>query len=126
MFDIQFGSSADRLNSAGGHIYANKRAEIWGSMREWLKGGSIPNTPELIVDLEGVEYGYVNKNGQEAIQLESKADMKKRGLSSPDRGDALALTFSYPLSSEVTDDRRKKRHKPMQVEYNPFSEEFWT
>ena len=44
-------------------MFANKRAEMWGSMREWLKGGVIPPTPELIADLEGVEYGYVMKNG---------------------------------------------------------------
>ena len=64
-------------------MFANKRAEMWGSMREWLKGGVIPPTPELIADLEGVEYGYVIKNGVDAIQLEKKEDMKKRGLASP-------------------------------------------
>ena len=76
-------------------MFANKRAELWGSMREWPKGGVIPPTPELIADLEGVEYGYVMKNGVDAIQLEKKEDMKKRGLASSDFGDALALTFAY-------------------------------
>ena len=77
--DVQFAAAADRLNTAGRHVFANKRAEMWGSMREWLKGGVIPPTPELIADLEGVEYGYVIKNGVDAIQLEKKQDMKKRG-----------------------------------------------
>jgi hypothetical protein len=58
----------------------------------------IDNDPELIDDLTGVEYGYAQKNGRDAIQLESKADMRKRGLASPDNGDALALTFAYPVA----------------------------
>ena len=116
--EVQFGASADRLNTAGGHEYSNKRAEMWGSMREWLKGGSIPNDPELITDLEGVEYGYKFKSGKEVIQLESKEDMKKRGLASPDSGDALALTFAYPVSYGMPS--RRGRRSVMQVEYNPF------
>ena len=96
---VQFGGSADRLNTSGAHVYANKRAEMWGSMREWLKGGVIPPTPELIADLEGVEYGYVMRSGVDAIQLEKKEDMKKRGLASSDFGDALALTFAVARST---------------------------
>ena len=108
------------LNTAGGHVFANKRAEMWGSMREWLKGGVIPPTPELIADLEGVEYGYVMKNGVDAIQLEKKEDMKKRGLASSDFGDALALTFAYPISADVPE--RRARYRQMEVEYNPYRE----
>jgi hypothetical protein len=66
-----------------------------------------------------VEYGYVMKNGVDAIQLEKKEDMKKRGLASPDFSDALALTFAYPISVAAPE-RRARR--PMQVEYNPFRE----
>jgi len=116
--DIQFGAAADRLNTSGGHVFANKRAEMWGSMREWLKGGVIPPTPELIADLEGVEYGYVMRNGVDAIQLEKKEDMKKRGLASSDFGDALALTFAYPVSHAALE----RRPRPLQVEYDPFRE----
>jgi hypothetical protein len=53
--------------------------------------------PELIADLTGIEYGYVLRDGRDAIQLERKEDMKRRGLASPDNGDALALSFSYPV-----------------------------
>lgn len=94
---IQFGSKSDRSQEIGegNIIYANKRAEMWGYMRDWLKGGSIPNDPDLESELCGVEYGYVALRGQDAIQLEKKSDMKKRGLASPDQADALALTFAY-------------------------------
>ena len=44
--------------------------------------------------MPGVEYGY---NIRQEIQLESKKDMKPRGLALPDNGDALALTFAYDV-----------------------------
>jgi hypothetical protein len=71
-------------------------------MRQWLKGGAIADDPELLSDLTGVEYGYVMRGGRDSILLEKKKDMKKRGLASPDVGDALALTFAYPV--EVPDE----------------------
>lgn len=73
----------------------NKRAEMWTNMRAWLEGGSIPDEDDLETDLTGPEYGYAAD--QISIQLESKPDMKRRGLSSPDDGDALALTFAFPV-----------------------------
>ncbi|MCF8533389.1 MAG: terminase [Reyranella sp.] len=77
-----------------GPLYANKRAEIWGRLRDWLKAGAITDDPALAQDLGSLEYGYDARN---AIQLERKEDMKKRGLASPDLGDALALTFAQPV-----------------------------
>ena len=72
--------------------------EIWGVMREWLAGGMIDDDPELKEDLTAVEYGYTMKEGRDAVILEKKEHMKKRGLASPDDGDALALTFAYPVA----------------------------
>lgn len=71
--------------------YYNLRAEMWGTMREWLKSGDIPDDPELEAALTGPTYGFSNKN---QIQLEKKDDMKKRGLASPDEADCLAMSFS--------------------------------
>jgi hypothetical protein len=98
---VNFGSSPDTggllAGGAPAESYANKRAEMWGGLRSWLtRGGCIPPTRELRDDLTGVQYGF-DRDGR--IQLERKEDMKKRGLSSPDYGDALALTFSYPVMS---------------------------
>lgn len=93
-FDVQFGSSADRVGEEGTR-YKNKRAEMWGFMRDWLKGGAIPDDPELEQQLIGLEYGYAGD--EMAIQLERKKDMKKRLGFSPDIADALALTFAYPV-----------------------------
>lgn len=80
--------------------YLNKRSEMWGLMKQWLKeGGAIPDDPMLAEDIEGPEY-EVKLNGK--IVLESKKDMKKRGLRSPNRADALALSFAYPVKKRTS------------------------
>lgn len=97
---VQFGGKSNRSSvgqDAATFNYANKRAEMWGRMREWLEGGAIPDDQELIADLTGVEYGYKLVEGKDATILESKDDMRRRGLASPDLGDALALCFAYPV-----------------------------
>ena len=73
--------------------YANKRIEIWAKMRDWLNEPPVilPNDSELIVDLTAPQYHF-NSNGQRV--LEKKEDMKRRGVKSPDIGDALAMTFA--------------------------------
>lgn len=93
---VNFGAKADRAAPPGAerHKYANKRAECWGYMRDWLPRGCIANDMDLRNDLIGVEYGFT---ADDAILLEKKEHMKKRGLPSPDNGDAMALTFAYPI-----------------------------
>lgn len=93
---VNFGGRADRYTQGDGMpLTANKAAEMWASMRAWLRTGSIPDDPELLAELTGREYGFDLHN---AIRLEKKEDMKKRGLSSPDNADGLALTFAYPVA----------------------------
>ena len=70
----------------------NMRACMWSRMRAWLAHGAVPNSPDLEQDLTQVGYGAAKANGK--LILESKESMKKRGLKSPDEGDALALTFA--------------------------------
>ena len=80
--------------------YLNKRAEMWGDLKEWLRaGGCIPDDQVLCDDLTGPEY-IIRLDGK--LQLESKDDMKERGLPSPNRGDALALTFAYPVQKRLS------------------------
>ena len=77
--------------------YVNKRAEMWGLMKEWLgeKPVQIPDDNRLETDLCGLRYNYDSKS---RLKLESKEDAKKRGIKSPDDGDALALTFAFPVA----------------------------
>jgi hypothetical protein len=76
--------------------FYNRRAEIWYAMREWIQdGGDLPNDLELVTDLTGIEYAF---DGKQRYVLETKEDMKERGLDSPDTADALALTFHSPVA----------------------------
>lgn len=76
----------------------NKRAEMWNLMKQWLKiGGSIEDDPVLYQDLISPET-VPRLDGK--IQLQSKDTMKRDGLPSPNRADALALTFAFPVAGE--------------------------
>jgi len=81
--------------------YLNKRAEMWGLMKSWLgDGGAIdPADSILAAQICSPEY-YVKSVGVHAGKtvLEAKEDMKKRGVESPNRADALALTFAFPVA----------------------------
>lgn len=122
---IDFGGSPDRsqIGSSGAVAYYNKRAEMWGMMRDWLAGAMLIDDPSLRSELTAVQYGYKLKEGKDAILLERKEDMKKRGLSSPDCADALCLTFAYPVAPQ--DNTSRLTHKPMhQTDYDPFKRMF--
>jgi phage terminase large subunit len=73
-------------------------------MKDWLAQGSVavPDDPKLEAQLTSVLYKYDQNN---AIQLERKDDPRrvKLGLPSPDRADALALTFAYPATKRMDD-----------------------
>lgn len=88
--EVNFGSKSDSPDCL------NKRAEMWVKMREWLKVGALPNIPRLTAELTGVLYSFDPSN---ALKLEAKEDIKKRGMPSPDIADALALTFAYPVQA---------------------------
>jgi hypothetical protein len=124
VIEVQFGASPDRSTPGQeGTAYSNKCAEMWGVMREWLgSGGAIPDDNDLKAQLESREYGFVLKDGRDAIQLEKKTDMKKRGLSSPDIADALALTFAYPVMPNQQAGRAAAFNRPLvQSDYDPFA-----
>ena len=76
-------------------MYGNKRAEMWGKMKEWLRSASIPKDRFLKTDLISP---MMKPDSRGTIFLESKKDMKSRGLASPDAADALAVTFAFPVA----------------------------
>ena len=76
-------------------MWGNKRAELWGLMKEWLRTASILNDRALKSDLVGPT---VKPNSSGTIFLEGKKEMKARGLASPDAADALAATFAFPVA----------------------------
>jgi hypothetical protein len=73
----------------------NRRAEMWQRMGDWLlseEGASIPDDNALGTDISAPRLKPQINND---FLLESKEDMKKRGVRSPDLGDAVALTFAF-------------------------------
>jgi hypothetical protein len=94
LFEFNGGMPAHDSNK-----YFNRRAEVWGLMRDALKVGmELPDDPEVETDLTGLQYGF---SAKQQIQLEKKEDLRRRGLSSPDIGDAIAMTFAERILAAV-------------------------
>jgi hypothetical protein len=94
IYGVDFGRSPDGISR---DKTANKRAEMWACMREWLATGCIPDfvrglDHSLVEELTAPTFGLRDNDG--AIQLERKADIKKRNKWSPDVADSLALSFA--------------------------------
>ena len=103
--------------ASGNPGYLNKRAEMWGLMRDWLKaGGAIPEDMVLREDLLGPE-AVPRSDGK--IQLEGKDTMKRRGLNSPNRADALCLSFAYPVQAKQGVYQRSAGQSQTTHDYDP-------
>ena len=76
-----------------GGMFVNLRAELWSKAKEWLQARDcrLPNDERLTGELTLPRYDF-HSNGK--MRLESKEDMKKRGISSPDFADSFVLTFA--------------------------------
>ena len=125
VYGVDFGSKADGLNPADGTKYANKRAEIWGALRAWLPYGMIPDMEvgektTLADELTGPGYGL---NAKEEILLESKKDMRRRGVPSPNVADALACTFAFPfVESSYAPNPYGQQTQTVMPEHDPYAE----
>ena len=77
----------------------NLRAQIWESFLDWLgqQPCSLPNDTDLKSELCSLRYLF---KGSLRL-MESKEDAKRRGIKSPNKADALMLTFAYPCAEVV-------------------------
>jgi len=121
--EVDFGSAPDNDDVNDRAKYRNKRAEIWGRMRIWLKDGCLPprvNGVEmsLVDELTAPTYGL---DGNETIQLESKKEMRRRGVKSPNLADALACTFAYNMYIPAEADHELP--PSITPDYNPYERE---
>jgi hypothetical protein len=110
---LQLGHHVEEVNSAASATeiekFANKRAEMWDTMRKHLANTcSIPADLYLSEQLIAQEYFFDNKN---RMLLVSKRDMKKQGLPSPDRADALAFTFTRTVIGRLSRNKRKRKNR---------------
>lgn len=97
-----------------GKRWGNKRAEMWGEMRKWLATASIPDDRYLKSDLSGPRK---KPDSSGKMFLESKKDMKARGLASPDAADALAVTFAFPVAHREYNEKRATQRSGMMNNY---------
>lgn len=111
---INFGQKADNPER-----YLNKRAEMWSLMNEWLQSEvKIEDNDELHSDLVAPNFTFDSAG---RLKLESKEDIKKRLLKSPDLGDALALTFAFPVPNKAFKEKYGiARQIFAQSNWNPF------
>ena len=87
-------------------MWGNKRAEMWGMMRDWLRSAAISADRQLKADLIGPTK---KPNSAGTIFLEGKKEMKARGLASPDAADALAVTFAFPVAHRESREHTTRR-----------------
>jgi hypothetical protein len=91
VIEIQFGSKASD------NRFINLRAQMYFDLFHFLRrGGRLPRDVDLKSELTALNH-FTNDRGQ--TQLESKEDMRKRGMKSPDRADATALLHAMPVTS---------------------------
>jgi phage terminase large subunit len=123
---VQLGHSPVGIHFAGSANdprYANKRAEMWFLMAEWVKsGGALPNIPELVGELTTPTYSFKS----DRLLIEPKEDIKKRLGRSPDLADALALTFAMPVMPGPRNEaerllERFSNTRRAVTEYDPFN-----
>ncbi len=103
--EIRFGATALDAHQA------KQRAYMWNKLKEWLPTGMIP-VDETVLEMDLTAPGY-HLNRQDQFVIESKEHMQKRGVSGPDDGDALALTFAAPVSPPTP--VRPPPYKPARV-----------
>jgi len=99
--------------------YFNIRAEMWFEMAQWVKkGGALPQCNQLKKELTEVQY-FLHKG---KLKIEDKDQVKKRLGFSPDRADALGLTFAMPdmPARSEHDWLTEKQNTGMRNNYNPF------
>ena len=132
VFPVNFGGKA-RLATMNGveARVADHGAAMWVNLLAWLPLGALPpDDDDIEIELTAREYGFTADG---AIRLESKKDMKKRGLASPDHADALALTFAMPvrprrIATSATDlatvmaGGRSAEHGGIVTNYDPYAD----
>lgn len=72
--------------------FVNLRAQLFWTFREWVEAGILAGLTDqsALSQLAGLRYLHDNRG---RIQIEKKADARKRGVKSPDRAEAVALAF---------------------------------
>lgn len=96
----------------------NKRGEMFNACKTWLKLGGALDDQETADDLSAAEY-KVRVDGK--IVMEPKEDIKERLGRSPGKGDALLLTFAYPVAKRSDFPAAGGKQPNVISEYDPWA-----
>lgn len=103
---------------------ANRRAEMWMRSLEWLRqegGADVPDRDGLQSDAAAP--GYTYRTTDQRLVLESKEQIRARGVRSPDEWDAVALTFAEPVKDRT--ERARSRERPRLMETSTAPSQGW-
>ena len=99
---VRFG---ERAHDSG--KYPNRKTEMWDRMRKWMRHASIPDElappGKATLASELLAVRRVDDRTPLGWHLESKKEMRARGVASPDGADALACTFALPDEEQSGD-----------------------
>jgi len=95
--------STSAIDSGNFH---NLRAESYWRVRDWIKGGGKLKKHPDWWQLAAIKYKVRDSSG--AMIIQSKDEMRKKGIESPDVADALMLTFAFPKSYAIQKQLRNK------------------
>lgn len=96
--------------AGAGSRYMRLRDQLWWRAREWLEGLDVQMVEDAALwsELVSVRYALLSSG---KIQVESKDDMRKRGMRSPDLADAFVLTFAAGLDRLDDESRKMERYR---------------
>lgn len=116
VFEVYPGAPSSRPQE-----FQNNRAEWMFEMREWLwEKGVLPSDADgknLRTEMLGIRYGYQKQTLK--MFIESKQDMKARGLPSPDETDSLMLTFAVRIARRDRNRHHRSRGRLAEMEHDP-------
>jgi hypothetical protein len=96
--------------------FVNRRAEAWWALRQAFIDGDVdldPDDDELAAELQGPKWG---RDSRGRVYVESKDDMRARGVKSPNRADAVVMSFVRPVAVVLDDDGSTAAHHVPDVE----------
>lgn len=101
--EVLFGERADLPER-----FADRRTEMWAGVRGWLPGAELPDEDGLLTQL-ATPRKLKTGRADTVEKLESKKQLKARGVPSPDKADALAMTFYKFVARLDSKGRRVRR-----------------
>lgn len=105
---VQFGGKPNDYR------YFDKRSEMLFEACEWIKeGGALPPDPELKEELVALRYSFQ----KDKFRVIPKDLIKKEIGRSPDKADALGLTFAHPVAKK----REQQQQNTPRREHDPYA-----